>query len=230
MNSPYTHTTDEMSVLPNGVGRYKSKLSYTHQSSYSFASQVLYPSYIFVYMKLNEVSYTAIQTVQKVSSFVGPRKPIKGTYGMSIVVPKRLTDKEITTFEGLVEATSVMSQKDQHAFEFEIGEMVVVIDGPHKGETGAVRMVRDGQLVVRFYTYGTMIDTYLDPKVIRKMTDEEAEKGLGGPEVRTDQKQSAGLRQRQYKYGKVSYPLRNFTFNPSIQSCSNPLTQPPHLS
>jgi len=72
---------------------------------------VLYPSYIFIYMQLNEVTYRAIQTVQKVSSFVGPRKPIKGTYGMSQVVPKRLSDAEIKTFEGLSEACSVMSQK-----------------------------------------------------------------------------------------------------------------------
>lgn len=155
----------------------------SHGKKVFMKEQVLYPSYIFIYMMLNDLTYTAIQTVQRVSSFVGPRKLVKGTYGMTQVVPKRLTEKEIETFEGLVEATNVMSQKDQHAFAFEIGEMIVVIDGPYKGETGAVRMVRDGMLVVRFYTYGSQIDTYLDPAVIRKMTEEEMEKGLKGPET-----------------------------------------------
>ena len=43
-------------------------------------------------------------------------------------------------------------------------------------------MVRDGQLVCRFYTYGSQLDSYLDPQHVRKLTDEEREAGLTGPD------------------------------------------------
>ena len=60
--------------------------------------------------------------------------------------------------------------------------MVYVLEGNLKGEIGAVRMVRDGQLVCRFYTYGSQLDTYLDPTHVRKLTEEEQEAGLTGPD------------------------------------------------
>ena len=43
-------------------------------------------------------------------------------------------------------------------------------------------MVRDGQLVVRFYTYGSQLDSYLDPMHVRKLTPSEQEAGLTGPD------------------------------------------------
>ncbi|GMI12417.1 hypothetical protein TrVE_jg10368 [Triparma verrucosa] len=144
------------------------------------SEQVLYPSYIFVNMKLNSLTYTAIRSVSRVSSFVGTRKPI-GRGSLSMVVPRRLSPEEVSRFEGLVKSGSVTSQKDAKAFEYDIGDMVKVIKGEMKGETGAVRQVRDGNLVIRFWTYGSQLDVYFSPDDVRKLTREEVEKGLDGP-------------------------------------------------
>ena len=66
-----------------------------------------------------------------------------------MVVPRKLSEEEVERFEGLAAAGSTTSQKDQWAFEYAIGDMVKVLDGDLKGETGAVRQVRDGELVCR---------------------------------------------------------------------------------
>ena len=80
------------------------------------SEKVLYPSYIFIEMKLNSKTYTAIRNVHRVSSFVGPRKPI-GRGSLSMVVPKRLSNEEVNRFEGLAAAGATKSQKDEFAFE-----------------------------------------------------------------------------------------------------------------
>lgn len=78
------------------------------------SEKVLYPSYIFIEMKLNEITYTAIRDISRVSSFVGPRKPIgRGT--LSMVMPKRLSQAEVERFEGLVAAGGEKWCKDQGA-------------------------------------------------------------------------------------------------------------------
>jgi len=144
--------------------------------------QVLYPSYIFVNMKLNSLTYTAITCVQRVSSFVGTRKPI-GRGSLSMVVPLRLSLAEVDRFEGLAAAGATTSEKDKWAFEYAIGDMVKVLSGDLKDETGAVRQVRDGNLVCRFWTYGSQLDVRMDPQDVRKLSVEEVEKGLEGPQV-----------------------------------------------
>ena len=98
-----------------------------------------------------------------------------------MVVPRCLSPEEVSRFEGLVKSGSVTSQKDAKAFEYDIGDMVKVIKGEMKGETGAVRQVRDGNLVIRFWTYGSQLDVYFSPDDVRKLTREEVEQGLDGP-------------------------------------------------
>jgi hypothetical protein len=48
-------------------------------------------------------------------------------------------------------------------------------------EDGIVRRLKDGKVVIRFYTYGSTFDEWLDPGDVRKMSDEEVLVGLSGP-------------------------------------------------
>jgi hypothetical protein len=102
-----------------------------------------------------------------------------------MVLPKKLADDEVHRFEGLDVAGDEVLSADRQAFLYEIGEMLRVVAGPYAGETGAVRMVRDGELVVRLWTYGTQLDVYIAPEKCRKLSGEEkaaiAEGGIDGP-------------------------------------------------
>jgi len=49
-------------------------------------------------------------------------------------------------------------------------------------EDGIVRRLKDGKIFVRFYTYGSMFEEWMDPEDVRKLTDTEVLKGLSGPQ------------------------------------------------
>jgi transcription antitermination factor NusG len=49
------------------------------------------------------------------------------------------------------------------------------------GEDGVVRRLKEGMVLIRFFTYGTVFDEWLDPSDVRKLTEEEVLKGLSGP-------------------------------------------------
>ena len=48
-------------------------------------------------------------------------------------------------------------------------------------EDGIVRRLKDGKIFLRFYTYGSMFEEWMDPEDVRKLTDAEVMKGLSGP-------------------------------------------------
>ncbi|KAI2512323.1 hypothetical protein MHU86_1985 [Fragilaria crotonensis] len=90
-------------------------------------------------------------------------------------------------------------------------DMVKVIgDGKFKGEDGIVKRLKNGKLMIRFFTYGSTYEEWLDPKDVRKLSAEEALRGLSGPSMpvtqhdlegsddmrdqRSDQNGSGGLR------------------------------------
>jgi transcription antitermination factor NusG len=62
-----------------------------------------------------------------------------------------------------------------------VEDMVKVVKpGKFYNEDGIVRRLKEGKIFVRFYTYGTMFEEWLDPSDVRKLTSEEILKGLGG--------------------------------------------------
>jgi len=85
--------------------------------------KAIYPSYIFLKMKLTESSYKGILSCSRVASFVGERIGINGT-DRSMVYPVRLGEKEVARFEGLAAEGNITTKRDNMAFGFEIGEMV----------------------------------------------------------------------------------------------------------
>jgi transcription antitermination factor NusG len=62
-----------------------------------------------------------------------------------------------------------------------VEDMVKVIKpGKFHNEDGIVRRLKEGRIFIRFYTYGTMFEEWLEPSDVRKLTAEEILKGLGG--------------------------------------------------
>lgn len=57
----------------------------------------------------------------------------------------------------------------------------VTAQGKFLNEDGIVRRLKEGKILVRFYTYGTMFEEWLDPSDVRKLSSDEVLKGLSGP-------------------------------------------------
>ena len=62
------------------------------------------------------------------------------------------------------------------------------------GEDGIVKRLKEGKVLIRFFTYGQTFDEWLDPSDVRKLTDDEIEKGLGGPSAPITQRDIDGPR------------------------------------
>lgn len=61
-------------------------------------------------------------------------------------------------------------------------DMVKVIgNNKFKGEDGIIKRLKNGKLMVRFFTYGSTYEEWLEPDDVRKLTHEEVLRGLSGP-------------------------------------------------
>jgi hypothetical protein len=76
-----------------------------------------------------------------------------------------------------------------HYAGYDVGQMVKVLRGNFEGEDGTVRRLKDGQLMIRMFTYGQTYDEWFDVDAIRPLTDLEALRGLSGPTIPIDQDQ-----------------------------------------
>jgi SAP domain len=64
-----------------------------------------------------------------------------------------------------------------------VGDMVkITAKNKFFNEDAVVRRLKNGQLFLRFYTYGSMYEEWMPPGDVRKLTDEEVMKGLSGPQ------------------------------------------------
>ena len=59
-------------------------------------------------------------------------------------------------------------------------------------EDGIVRRLKDGKIFLRFYTYGSMFEEWMEPGDVRKLTDTEVLKGLSGPSEPVTQRDFEG--------------------------------------
>lgn len=76
---------------------------------------------------------------------------------------------------------------------FKVEDMVkVTAKNRFFDEDGIVRRLKDGKLLIRFFTYGTIYDEWLDPSDVRKLTNIEIVKGLGGPSAPITQRDLDG--------------------------------------
>jgi transcription antitermination factor NusG len=77
-----------------------------------------------------------------------------------------------------------------------VEDMIKVTNkGKFYNEDGLVRRLKEGKVLIRFFTYGTVFDEWLDPSEVRKLTKVEILQGLGGPSAPITQRDLDGPRQ-----------------------------------
>jgi len=145
---------------------------------------VLYQGYVFVKMRFCDV-YEAIQTCPLLRSFMGTIR-LKG-YRKLPSIPLPLTEDEVSNFVGLEDQlkneTETMTKEDLlRAYDgFEVGQMVKILEGIHKGEDGTIRRFKNNKMLIRLFTYGSTYDEWILPENLRKLSNLEILKGLSGP-------------------------------------------------
>jgi transcription antitermination factor NusG len=154
-----------------------------------------YPGYVFCKMYLCPETYEPLQSLELCRSWMAGTVNQKG-YRKTPPVPFPLSPEEVAKFKGLEEETDELYQKfgedytgqgDKgsdllHLFQgYAVDNMVKVLTGNFKGEDGVVKRIREGEVMVRLYTYGNVMDQWFKMDEIRPMTDSEAMKGLTGP-------------------------------------------------
>lgn len=112
-------------------------------------------------------------------------------------VPLPLNEEEVAKFKGLEEQAEMFEDMFGGDYSgrhdtgedllaqyagYEPGQMVKVLKGNFEGEDGTVRRLKDGQLMVRMFTYGQTFDNWFDPDAIRPLSDLEVMRGMSGPD------------------------------------------------
>ncbi len=140
--------------------------------------------------------------------------------------PVALNEEEINNF-GLEDCRDDLSDEpedddvivdtaeaDEEAAEFEetiqkvylglrVNDMVkITAKNKFFNEDAIVRRLKDGKVFLRFYTYGSMYEEWMNPGEVRKLTNIEILKGLSGPQQPITQRDidgpSQGDRRRSY--------------------------------
>lgn len=166
-------------------------------------TKVKYPGYVFAKLRLCPEVYEAIQELDLCRSWMGTVN-WKG-YKKLPPAPVALNELEVENFglededyedeeeedEDAVivdsdDEETVKDDVDQEALKVYLGLKVedmikVTKQGKFFKEDGIVRRLKDGKILVRFYTYGAMFEEWMDPSDVRKMSGEEILKGLSGP-------------------------------------------------
>ncbi|GAX22464.1 hypothetical protein FisN_14Hh079 [Fistulifera solaris] len=168
--------------------------------------KVKYLGYVFAKLRLCKETYERIQSLDLCRSWMGTVNH-KG-YRKLPPSPLALNDDEIASFgleEWVDEEDSLggvgetddaildngeddpsIPQVDTEAIKSFLGLKVndmVKVTARNKffNEDGVIRRLKDGKIMVRFLTYGTMFEEWLDPSDVRKLTELEALRGLSGP-------------------------------------------------
>lgn len=164
--------------------------------------KVRYPGYVFCKIRLVENVYETLQSLELARSWMGTINR-KGHKKLP-PIPTPLGSEEIAKFKGLEEEQEVFEDMfggdytgrtdsgadlmSQYA-GYDVGQMVKILRGNFEGEDGTVRRLKDGQLMIRMFTYGQTYDEWFDVDAIRPLTDLEALRGLSGPTTPIDQDQ-----------------------------------------
>ncbi len=158
--------------------------------------KVMYPGYVFCKMRICAETYEPLQQLPLCRSWMAGTVNQKG-YKKLPPAPIALSDDEVAKFKGLEERTDAMYEQfgedytgrgddgmdliEEQFKGYRVDNYVKILSGNFKGEDGVVRRIKDGEIMVRLYTYGNILDQWFKPDEIRPMTDAEAMKGLTGP-------------------------------------------------
>lgn len=164
--------------------------------------KVRYPGYVFCKIRLCEDVYETLQELEYARSWMGTVNR-KGHKKLP-PAPMPLGPEEVMKFKGLEEEQEVFEDmfggdytgRADHGADlltqyagYDVGQMVKILKGRFEGEDGTVRRLKNGQLMVRMFTYGQTYDEWFDPDAIRPLTDLEVMKGFSGPTTPINQDQ-----------------------------------------
>ncbi|MDR0890569.1 MAG: transcription termination/antitermination protein NusG [Endomicrobium sp.] len=115
-----------------------------------------YPSYIFIEMNMNNMTYSLITSITGVTGFLGGIKPIP------------MTKEEVNI---LMQSTMNKNLKPKPAILFDKEENVRIIDGPFKHFVGIVEEINQekGKLRVMVSIFGRSTPVELDFLQVEKM-------------------------------------------------------------
>jgi transcriptional antiterminator NusG len=116
----------------------------------------VYPGYILVDMIVNDESWFVVRNTPRVTGFVG-----------SGVTPVPLTQKEIDYLLGRMNE----NQEAKHTIDLEVGEMIIINDGPFKDSEGRVNEVdrERGKVKVFVSLFGRETPVELDFLQVKKI-------------------------------------------------------------
>lgn len=115
-----------------------------------------YPGYIMVKMIMTDLSWHLVQTIPKVTGFVGGKNR-----------PAPMTDREA---QRIISQMELSKDKPRPKFNFEIGDEVRVLEGPFKDFNGVVEEVNHdkGKLRVMVSVFGRQTPVELDFTYVSK--------------------------------------------------------------
>ena len=167
-------------------------------------TKVKYPGYVFAKLRLCAKVYEAIQELDLCRSWMGtvnrkghrklPPAPVAlnelevEKFGLEEFEEEE--DEEEEELGGVIvdidDEDQMKSKVDEEALKafqgLKVGDMVkVVVPGKFYNEDGIIRRLKDGKIFVRFYTYGSMFEYWMEPHHVRKLTELEVLRGLSGP-------------------------------------------------
>lgn len=183
-------------------------------------SKVKYQGYVFAKIRLCEEVYEAIQGLDLCRSWMGtinqkgykklPPAPVAlnelevEEFGLEDIDDKEEVEEEDP--DVIVDEPGSDDRKgliDESALKVYLGLKVdnmvkVTARGKFYNEDGIIRRLKDGKIFVRFYTYGSMYEEWLEPGDVRKLSNIEILKGLSGPSQPISQRELDGPSQDRY--------------------------------
>lgn len=116
----------------------------------------VYPGYVLVEMIVDDEAWFVVRNTPRVTGFVG-----------SGVTPVPLTEKEINYFLGRMESDETAT----HSIDLEVGETIIINDGPFKDLEGRVSEVDSerGKVKVMVSLFGRETPVELDFLQVKKL-------------------------------------------------------------
>ena len=206
-----------------------------------------YQGYVFANLRLSAKTYNAIQELDLCRSWMGnvnyrrgkklPPAPIAlneleiQKFGLEeIMEGNEEGDDDMDDDDEIIVDTEEQDKKDannkpkvneEQLKEFlglKVDDMIqVTAKNKFHGEDGIIKRLKGGKIMIRFFTYGTTYDEWLDPSDVRKLGDEEAIRGLSGPTKPISQEEfdagGEGYMERGAQRGGPGRNLRNDLMN-----------------
>ena len=132
------------------VGPTEKVIELSKQGSKRTTTRKFYPGYVMVQMIMTEYAWNLIQSIPKVTGFVGGKNR-----------PTPMKDSEAENILALMETRK---ESPRPKFSFDMGEEVRIIDGPFSGFNGVVDEVNydKGKLRVSVSIFGRQTPVELD--------------------------------------------------------------------